>query len=213
MHLKLTTLLFAMCAATGVVAQEAEEGTEGPGYELEQFSDVLNPAEFNLAEKVQWGTRLVFMPAYFETKVPLFIYDPNDGFDCNSGAGRAFLDTGYGITKLQVRSDGTNSAEPNSEPDIVIESWTSRQEYCNYSFGNGDVNPLEPDIPAVILEQIRNSLREGESEALISVGPIAGGEPVAKLWAECDERRRRWMGSPCADRLGPSLSGSNSPDM
>lgn len=207
MHLKLTVVLFTICAATGVAAEESGGGHQGFGYELEQFSGVLNPADFNLVEKVQWGTRLVFMPTYFNTKVPLFVYDPNDGFDCASNSVGAVLDGNYGITKLEVRSDGNNAAESNSEPSIVLESWASREEYCN-----GDVTPKRPKIPDAILNQFRDSLEEGKSEALISVGPIAGGEPVAKLWAECDETKTIWMDSPCADRLGLSLSGSNSPD-
>lgn len=203
MPLKLTTLLVPAFFATGVAAQtlDAErKGQEfGPGDELRQFSKVIDPSKFNLSEEIWWGALAVFAPDSFRGKVPLFIYDLGT-FDCSSNMGGALIDRDYGVAKLGRSEDFQNQGETSGPIEVKYESWASRDVYCADMLSGKGASSAASEIPSDIWIEMFNS--QTIDEVLISTGPIAGGEPVAKWWGQCDLNNPIWKGSPCADRLG-----------
>ncbi len=194
----LKVVLAGVTLATSASAQEKEEENQspqlGPGYELRQISNVVDPATFSLIGKVQWGSLAIFAPDSFEGKVPLYIYAANE-FKCSSSMGGALVDGNYGVAKLDWLPSGQDDQKV---PEF--KSWVSRDAYCDFLLSE---EPLEPDVPREIGAEIVRALTEGAAPQpkLISFGPISGGEPDAKFWAECDPSTL-WEGSPCADRLG-----------
>jgi len=193
----LKIVLACLFMAMGASAQEPEKdkvAQQPAGFELLQISSVVNPAAFSLVEKVQWGSLAMFAPDSFKDKVPLYVYDADD-FDCKSSEGGALVSGNYGIAKLDRFSSGQEGQEV---PEF--KSWISRDAYCT-SQGS-----LEPEVPSEVQDKIVKGLERASIEsALISFGPMSGGDPAAKFWARCDPNSL-WEGSPCADRLGVSAS-------
>jgi len=209
MHIKFTAVLVSAFFATGVAAQvldtEWKVPEPGPGDELRQFSGVINPSGFTLPEEIWWGALAVFAPDSFRGKVPLFVYNPAD-FKCSSNKGGALIERNYRVTKLGRFKDSRNQEEPLGPPDIKLKSWASRNAYCDDPSGE-KTNLKASTVPSDIWIEMFESLEEDYGQVLISAGPIAGGEPVAKWWGQCDYSKIR-EGSPCADRLGRTVSPS-----
>lgn len=214
MHIKLTALLVSALFATGVAAQaldtERKAAVPDPGDELRQFSEVVNPSGFTLPEEILWGVRAVLAPASFRGKVPLFVYNPAD-FKCGHNKGGALIKRNYRVTKLGRFKESRNQDEPSGPLDIEFKSWASRNAYCDDRYGgktNSKASPVKPSpVPSDIWIEMFESLEEDYGQVLISSGPIAGGEPVAKWWGQCDYSKIR-EGLSCADRLGRTVSPS-----